>query len=123
MAALPGREGGGAHHDGDAAGRLVEPGPLVPLGEKPVDFRGRPGDHHVLTPRHDPIDDGHHLLGGLARAEDRLGEAAAQSAVVVDLGEAQVFEGQGLQALARLVGGQGTLPYGVQQVFEGAGIH
>ena len=43
-------------------------------------------------------DDRRDLLRRLAGAEDDLGEAPAQGAVVVDLGEAQVLEGQGPRA-------------------------
>ena len=59
------------------------------------------------------------LLRGLARPEDRLREAAAQRPVVVDLGEAQVLVGEGLQALGRLLGRDGARAHGVEQVAEG----
>ena len=47
--------------------------------------------------------DGNHMVGRLARAEYDFGDAVAQGAVVVDLGEAQVFERQVPHAVKRRI--------------------
>ena len=49
---------------------------------------------HVGVVRGQALDDRHHLLRRLARAEDRLRPAAAQRAVQIELGEAEVLVGQ-----------------------------
>ncbi len=46
-----------------------------------------------------PITDGHNLVGGLALAEDNLGVALAQRAVVIDPCERQIFEREVSQPL------------------------
>jgi hypothetical protein len=50
-------------------------------------------------------EDGGYLLGRFALAEDHFGHALPEGSVVVDLGEAEVFEGQVTEAGDGLVGG------------------
>jgi hypothetical protein len=49
--------------------------------------------------------DGGDLGGGLAGGEDHLGHASAQGAMVVELGEAEVFEGQIFEAVEGIADG------------------
>jgi hypothetical protein len=59
-----------------------------------VDGRRGAGHERVLAARDDRIHDRDDLGGGLARTEHRLGRATPQRAVMIHLGEAQVFEGR-----------------------------
>ena len=64
-------------------------------------FQLQAGDHQVGTGREDARADRRDLRGALALAEDHFRHAAAQRAMLVDLGEAEILEGQMAQALER----------------------
>ena len=64
-------------------------------------FSVQPGDHQVGAGGDDARADRRDLRGALALAEDHLGHAAAERAMLVDLGEAEILEGQMAQALER----------------------
>ena len=81
------------------------------------------GDEHVLAPGRDALDDRFDLLGGLARSEDGLGKATAEGPMVIHLGEAQVLEGKGAQALRRLRGSDAPVANGFEEVPEVFGVH
>jgi hypothetical protein len=83
----------------------------------------RAGDEDALATCGDPLDNGGDLLGRLAGPENRLGEAPAQGAVVVHLGEAQVLVGEGGELHRRLLGGDGPLLHLLEQLLEASGIH
>ena len=59
------------------------------------------GDHQVGAGGDDTRADRSYLRGAFALAEDHLRHAAAERAMLVDLGEAKVFKGQVAQALKR----------------------
>ena len=97
---------GAGAHDGDLA--FAADGPVAPdtnrvaqrkalgLADLLLDQLGRllvrTGDEDVLRVLEQVGGDGNHLLGGLAHGENHFGHAVAQGAVVIDLGEAQVFK-------------------------------
>ena len=56
------------------------------------------GQHVAAGLRH-AGKDGCHLRGGLAGGKDDLGHAGAQRAVVIELGETEVFKGQIAQTI------------------------
>ena len=57
-------------------------------------FLGGAGDQHVGGTGQELVRDGHDVVDGFAQAEDHFGHAVAQRAVVVYLGETDVFEGK-----------------------------
>src|SRR6185436_11307772 len=56
-------------------------------------------------------------------AEDHLREAAAQLAVIVDLGEAEILVGEVAQPLERGLDGQSAAADAAQQAAQGTGVH
>ena len=81
------------------------------------------GHEHALAAAGDALHDGQQLLRALAGAEDGLGKAPAQRAMVVHLGEPEVLEGQALEALQGLLGRNTPLPHFVEEVPQGLGTH
>ena len=63
------------------------------------------------------------LLDGLALAEDHLGHALAEGAVVIDGGEAEVAEGELPQRLERVVDRDVAPAHALEQLADEAGIH
>jgi len=57
-------------------------------------FRRGTGDEHVCGAREKFFRDGDDVIRALAEAEDDFRHTVTQGAVVIDLGEAQVFEGE-----------------------------
>jgi hypothetical protein len=66
-------------------------------------LRIRARDEHVVRVFEQAPGNGDNLLRGLAFAEDHLRHAVAQRAMVVHLGEAQIFERHVAQAVQRAV--------------------
>jgi len=64
-----------------------------------------------------------HLGGRFALAENHLGHALAEGTVVIDLGEAEVFEGEMAKALDGLVGGELFGANFVEEAGQGGGVH
>ncbi len=64
-----------------------------------------------------------HLRGGLARGKDHLRHAGAQRAVMIELGEAKVLEGQIAQAVQGFVDAGAALAHFVEQRFDAGAIH
>jgi hypothetical protein len=62
--------------------------------------------------------DGRALLGGLARAEDHLGESAPHRALVVDPGETQVPEGPGFHAAEGFLRGDLAGPHAFEKFLQ-----
>ena len=81
------------------------------------------GGQHVGVMLGQTRDDRHHLFGGLARAEHRLGGAATQRPVVIDLREAQVFVGQPAQSAHRRVHVEPPGAHVVEDPANGFPIH
>jgi hypothetical protein len=50
-----------------------------------------------------------HLVGRFALREDHLGHALAEGAMMIELGETEVLEGQVAEALHGFVGGELTV--------------
>ena len=88
-----------------------------------LDRGGGARHQHALAARGHALDDRHDLLGSLAGAEHRLGEAASQCAMVVDLGEAEVLVGERRQAARRLVGAHPPVPHALEKLLDAARIH
>jgi len=86
-------------------------------------FFGRARGEDVAFVGGQSCEDFGYLRGGLAFAEDHFGHALAEGAVVVELGEAEVFEGEMAQALDGLVGGQFALADLVEELSDGFGVH
>ena len=59
----------------------------------------------------------------LAFSEDDLRHACAQSAVVIHLGESQIFEGKMAQALDRFIGSKLAPSDLLEQFADGFGVH
>jgi hypothetical protein len=64
-----------------------------------------------------------HLSGRFALAENHLGHALAQGAVMVDLGEAQVLEGEMAEALDGFVGRELFGADLFEEAGQGSGVH
>jgi len=63
------------------------------------------------------------LLWRLALAEDDLGRSLPERSMMIDFGEAQVFERQVAQTFEGMVGGEATATNLTQQTAEGLGVH
>ncbi len=87
-------------------GLSVIVGPLIYGGKAPGQGLVHPGGQHRGVPLQQRADNGLHLFGPLSLAVDHLGAAGPEAPVVVDPGEAQVFEGQAPQRLSGLLGAQ-----------------
>ena len=86
-------------------------------------FGRGPGHDDVLALAGDAVHDGGDLLGRFALAEHRLGKAAAEGPMVVDLGKAQILVGQGAELVGGLIGRNPTRLDGLEQLPEGLGVH
>ncbi len=64
-----------------------------------------------------------HLRGSLAFSKDNFGHAGAQGAMMVDLGEAEVFERQMAQARDRVIGRELALAHLLEELADGFGVH
>ena len=84
-------------------------------------FSSARGQHGRLVPRQ-PREDRRHLPGGLALGQHHLGEAGAQRAVVIHLGEVQVFERQVTEASDGLVGRELASAHVVEELSNSVGI-
>jgi hypothetical protein len=71
----------------------------------------------------DPLGDGGHLLGGLARPENDLRPARAGLTRVVDGREAQVFGGVAGQPRPRVGGADLSVAHGLQEGVEVGWAH
>src|SRR5580704_11827454 len=58
-----------------------------------------------------------------ALGENHFGHALAQGAMVVELGESQVFEGEMTEALDSFVGGESLFSDLLEQLAQGLGVH
>jgi hypothetical protein len=67
--------------------------------------------------------DGGNLGGRLACGEDNFRHSSAQGAMVVELGEAEVFEGQVLEAIDGIANGSAPVADFVEESFEAKTIH
>jgi hypothetical protein len=85
-------------------------------------FRGA-GDQHVGGTGQEFIRDRNDVIDGFAQAEDYLGHAVAQGAVVVYLGETDVFEGEMAKFGEGCVGIDGAGAHFVQEFAELIFIH
>lgn len=86
--------GGGCALDGEAACGFMVAG----IGDGREDggggFGGDAGDEEAVGALEDGLRDAGDLGGGLALAEDDLGDPVAEGAVVVDLREADIYVGE-----------------------------
>jgi hypothetical protein len=110
----PGPRGGAGDHAAGAAGEgggdLVRRG----AGEQ---------DRALAGLRQELGDDGGAVLRGLARPVDRLGEALAQGAVMVDPGEAEVRVRQAAQGRDGVVRRDGAGPHAVEEGPQRVFVH
>ena len=109
-------------HDEQARGGVVDTrhaGGLDGGRGRRVASRGE----HVGVVHGQARDDRHHLLGGLARAEDGLRPAGAQRAVQIELGEAEILVGQRGQARAGGVDREMAAPHVLEKLPERLPIH
>jgi len=95
----------------------------MPLADATVHLFPHPGDERRLTAPDDAIDDRDDLRHRLPLAEDHLGEAAAQLAVVVDLREAEILVRQLTETLERRVDRERAAPDAAQEAAQGSGLH
>ena len=86
--------------------------------DRAIHLDARAGDEQPVAARDEPLSDGRHLLRRLALAENDLGEALAQGAVMIQRGEAQVFVGKVSQALESFVDRQIAVADRLQQLFQ-----
>ena len=63
------------------------------------------------------------LAGRFALGKNHLGHTVAQGAMVIDLGETQVLEGQVTQALDGVVGGEALFANLLEELAKGLGVH
>ena len=66
--------------------------------------------------------DGRHLGRSLARTEDHFGHPVAQGAMVVQVGESQIFEGKMAQAINGGVGGKLAPAHLVEEFADGVSV-
>ena len=84
---------------------------------------GGPGCQDISVVSGEPAEDIGNLFRRFALAEDHLGHALAEGAVVVDLGEPQVFEGQVTEAIDGFVGRELAPANLIEQIFQCLGVH
>src|ERR1017187_271997 len=92
-------------------------------GDGGVLFLGGARGRHVAAVGGEPAEDFGHLTRRFALGKNHFGHALAQGAMVVDLGEAQVFKRQMTQALDGGVGREVLLSDLVEQLAKGFGVH
>jgi hypothetical protein len=68
-------------------------------------------------------EDSGYLGWRFAWGEDYLGHALTQGAMVIELGETQVFEGHVAEAFHGLVGRELALPNLIEQFLKRLGVH
>jgi hypothetical protein len=68
-------------------------------------------------------EDGRHLRGSLAGAEDDFGHAGAKGAMMIELGKADVLEGQVAKAIEGGVDGGAAFAHFIEQGFDLRAIH
>jgi len=88
-------------------------------GDGGVLFFGGSCGQHVAAVGGEAGEDVGYLAGRFALGEDHLGHALAQGAMMVELGETQVLEGQVAQALYGFVGGEALFSDLVEQLAQG----
>jgi len=103
---------------GDAPGGLVVGGVGEVLFEGGEDVGADPGHQEAAGAFRQPGGDGHHLLRCLALAQHYLRQVVAEGAVVVQLGEAQVFVGEEAQVLQRVLYGGRAGGYRLQELAQ-----
>ncbi len=99
----------GVAFDGDDAGEFMEFCGAADAADGGVDSFVGAGDEDVVAgvrALEHGLRDGSDLGGGFSFAEDDFREALAEGAVVVDIGDADVFEGQMLETLEGGFGGE-----------------
>jgi len=63
------------------------------------------------------------LRCGFSLPENHLGHARAQAAMVIYLGEIEIFKGKMAQALHGIIGGKFALAHLLEQFADGFGVH
>jgi len=86
-------------------------------------FFGGARSQHVAAVGGEAGEDFGYLAGRFALGEDHLGHALAQGAMMVELGETQVLEGQVTEALHGFVGGKALLSDLIEELAKGFGVH
>jgi hypothetical protein len=81
------------------------------------------GCEDVAASQGHPAEDFGDLGGCFAGGEDDLGHAGAQGAVVVELGEAEVFKGKVFEAIEGIADGNAAVADFVEEGFEAKTIH
>src|SRR5512140_1744816 len=103
---------------GDAASRIMELG----CGDKNTDLFKlrlcRARRENVVFPQREPLEDRSDVGSGFALSEDDLRHADPNGAMVVNLGEAEVFEREVLELLDRIVGRDLTLFDLLEELFQ-----
>jgi hypothetical protein len=64
-----------------------------------------------------------YLRGGLSGSEDHLGHACAQGAVMIELGESDIFEGQVAETVEGVSDGGSAFAHFIQQRLDLSAIH
>ena len=100
---------------------MLRPGePLARLGHLlRADTRGK----HSVAPLGEAVKDFYEVFRALAGAEDHLGHAHAQRAVMVHLRKAQIFKRQGPDLFEGGLRGQFPGAHLLQQDFQAVRIH
>ena len=86
-------------------------------------FGGDAGDEHLLAVLQKFRRDFDDLFGSLARAENHFGEILAELAVGVDLGEAEIGDGRGLEGAQDFVARNFSGAKLLQQLNGSGGCH
>jgi hypothetical protein len=128
--------GSGADHgDGSLAGnsgRLGERDGTCCLVELGAGFDGDDGFKHFASGASGENiaaglghagEDGCYLRGGLASSENHLRHSGAEGAVMIDLGEAEIFKRKIAEAVKGFADGGAALAYFVEQCFNAMAIH
>src|SRR5580692_5508728 len=82
-----------------------------------------PRRQDIIAVLRQPAENFGEMGGILSRAKDHLRHADAQRAMVIDVGEAEIFEGEMAEFLDGLVGGDFAAAYVVEELFEGFCVH
>ena len=82
-----------------------------------------PRRQHVSAGRGHARKNGGHLVGSFPGSEDHLGHAGAQAAMMIELGETQVFEWQDAQLLHGIVNVDTAFAHFIEQRLDLRTIH
>ncbi len=114
---------GGRLSEGDGASGFVELGAGFDCEDRIEHFTSSASGEDVASGLGHAGEDGCYLGGGFAGGKDDLGHTGAEGAVMIDLGETEIFERKIAEAVEGFVDRRAALADFVEQRFDAGAIH